>query len=252
MLSFQQEREIIEYSNRVFNYFNGKINRVVPAKLNIRNNLDKNILAQNVFNIINLYLYNIISYYKDINEIKLNIIITIVHELSHIEQDVDSLKYIRNDEYCRLIENQNNYNTYRYLYHNHVDISNSLNIILDLELGYIYNNYIYYSEYGQYQSIDLCNYYKKCIKLISVHNSDKNIQLQIDKIFNSDNISFVFNNLRLDLKQNGILNNNVNQFNNAIELCNNYNISADINIVFAHDTHFIICTIVKGYTFNIE
>ena len=251
-MDFILERQIVEYSIRVFNYFNGKVNQYIPAKLNIRTNFNKNVLGNNMFNNVNLYLWNIINYYNhDINEIKTNIIINIVHELCHIEQELDYIRYNIDNDYRQQKENENNFRTYKFIYKNIDQISNDLGVRFDIE--YIYDNYVYYSKYETNYMFSFEDYYKRCIKTIIHNDINDNAKEYIDNVIDEyENVVFELNGVKILLKYNGEVISNTTIFNKAIENYNNTNrSSSETEIYIEYGFACISTKLYLSYTFNI-
>jgi len=248
-MRFELERQLIDYTHMVFDYFNGKVNNI-PAKINIRNNKDKNILGNNMFNIVNLYLWNIIDNYWDEDSIKEHIIYNIVHELSHIGQDIDYYIYSIDNDYNKLKENENNYNTYKYLNDNINSISLDLGIVFNNTN--IHNNYIYFSKYSNYKRFALEEYYKHCIKTMLYNDTNKDISQEVDLAFKIDSLSFVINHVEFPIKKYNVINQDVNGFNNIIEAYNNTNTSISSTIITQNYATICINSIVYlHYNFNI-
>lgn len=100
----EMERELIEFTQKVFNYYNGKINKVNNhVELCFSDNSYTGLCAFGATNhsLVEVYLDEIISKRDfDIYEIHDEIIYTIIHELYHCDQSIDNDLVVKfNDKY---------------------------------------------------------------------------------------------------------------------------------------------------------
>lgn len=133
-------KEIIDFTNTVFNYYNGKIN-IVNSKavldINLIDNNDMvlgfsklpNIVSINIGAIINLCKSRGLNY-------KLSIIEIIIHELYHTDQIIDYSKYMNDIMYCTYIENACDLQTYIYMAGN----LNEISYLIGYDCNLYYNN----------------------------------------------------------------------------------------------------------------
>lgn len=120
--------EMLKYTTDIFNYLNGKVNTVVLASriefgVTTMFEVDKYsrvLLARNKVNVIIMYLSEILFYcdeqgMHDMNKVRAMLLHTVVHELSHCDQDIDYNMLASNDKYNEDIENSNDANSLLYI-----------------------------------------------------------------------------------------------------------------------------------------
>ena len=123
-----------EFINKVFNYYNGKINTIVPAKLIIKWNYMDNrtaIADTSSPNIIYVYpekCYNI----SDKSEYDFYVIIVeaIIHELFHVDQVIDRYRSNYDMDYRQQIETAVEYQVVSYIMNNKDEIFEQFGIDL--------------------------------------------------------------------------------------------------------------------------
>lgn len=97
------------FANRVFDYLNGRINKINPAAGLIIKEFNSIVAVMN-FAYITLYLSSIIKDNQTDDDIRMRIIATLSHELSHFDQDIDVKRYA--DDICYRMDTENQANRY--------------------------------------------------------------------------------------------------------------------------------------------
>lgn len=185
--------QIIEFSTKVFNYYNGYIN---PGALCI---LEFSPLEFNGFasyklpNIVTIYPYEILKEFKKQDHIKTTLIFSVIHELYHVLQNIYFHTYFTNENYRNHIEDINNYKVINYILNNKDDIEAIFSV--DLNIAYL-NNILY--GIGKIDNIDIqlesCKdkYSQLLLYFVSKATEDSEI---IDLIKLLDKISSVYINI---------------------------------------------------------
>ena len=91
MYIIEDRKEVEDFIHKVFNYYNGRINRIIPSFINIEWILDDlNTLGfTNVAGTVTIYPM-VFQYYSDSKiYFNLNIIMAIIHELHHVDQYIE-------------------------------------------------------------------------------------------------------------------------------------------------------------------
>lgn len=160
------QSEIIEYVNRIFNYYNGKINTVIRARLdiNLLGYISK--AGENISpNVVVIYPYAIKRYLYNMNRLndenlKYLILEVIIHELFHADQYIILSKYNTDEKYRKMIETTADAEVYKYLMNNADEVY--------LLSGSYYNRDITTIEpssyYGLFTKTTLKQHFIKCIR----------------------------------------------------------------------------------------
>lgn len=114
------------YATNIYNAVNGIINPTVRSMSLefITNENDKNNIGESIGNIVLINLPNIINFcdnqgLRDFDSVKGLTMNSVIHELSHIQQDIDFKKYNKDDSYRAFIELTNDGNTLSFIAHNY-------------------------------------------------------------------------------------------------------------------------------------
>lgn len=113
-------------ANNVFERMNGEINTTIQANQLVIEKLNPDVLGRNIFmgifiNLVDIYDIGCKTGMSD-EEMTGTIIYTILHELSHCDQEKDPLKALVNEDYKLYIEYTNNLNTLAFLNRNMKDM----------------------------------------------------------------------------------------------------------------------------------
>lgn len=127
------------FAREVFDFFNGKLNKVIRAHtLNVifKPNFNS-VLGCSLFGYVEINIGEHVEMgrlyddNKKDNSIKNNIIDTIIHELYHLDQEIDNIQYRSRDKYKYKIEVDNTFMGYMYILY-HIDlIQNRFNILIE-------------------------------------------------------------------------------------------------------------------------
>ena len=177
-----------------------------------------------------LYLWNIEEHCNnDITKIKQSIIFNIIHELSHIGQDIDYIQYNNDYRYRLAKENVNNLATYVYLYNNQSHIESNLNVILDstrIDKSYRYHLYIHKDSNEVYTKYSKRDYYKHCMKILLNDTRYPDMQMFIDTVFKCDEFYIIINDKFAIASLHKFDDINVSYIDEIIDKYNNHNMSA--------------------------
>ena len=129
-------KEIEDLIINVFNYFNGKINLFQRARLIInwceRPNDPRGGLTTNP-NCVTIFPATICRYSGNITNIKINIILIIIHELYHVDQCINFQRLEVDTEYRRVIESTVEVQSMTYLYNHFNEINNLFGVNMTLK-----------------------------------------------------------------------------------------------------------------------
>lgn len=114
------------FANNVFDKMNGEINTTISANQLVIEKLNPEVMGRNIFmgifiNLVDIYENGCKSGITD-EEMKGIIIFTILHELSHCDQEKDPLKALFDNDYKLYIEYTNNLNVLAFLNRNIKDM----------------------------------------------------------------------------------------------------------------------------------
>ena len=214
---------IIEFAHRVFDYYNGRIN-VFNNKAILYIDF-VNVWGSGVVgtsrnpNIVYLYPYVLERYVETAYDFWYNMIVTIIHELHHIDQDINYIRLSKDSKYKEYIEDSVDVSTYLYIANNRKEILEKFGLENEMEA----NEYIDMLE----QNFNMGYLYKRrnylthmvsmLRDLIYVDGDHPTIDKFI-KIFNDlDSKIYVhINNTEFILKD-GVYCMNVNQLNGIME-----------------------------------
>lgn len=109
------------YATNIYNGVNGKINPLIPAmSMQFVTTKNKNDLGQSIGNIVLINLPNIINFCEvknltSLDSIKGLVMNAVIHELSHLQQDIDYKRYTNEEDYKSIIEFSNDAYTLSYI-----------------------------------------------------------------------------------------------------------------------------------------
>ena len=194
--------EINEFIIKVFNYYNGKINVINRAVLDINwaNLYDSNTVGLSKLpNIVQINPNVIINHYDgDVEDIKLNILCTIIHELYHTDQLINYIFYTSDSNYARLIESACEIETNYYISSHTHEINNVFGLTIkydrdsnDAFLKYWYIPGVRYQRRYYHDHIfmnidDICDF--------SVEASENVYNQLLNSINDRDDILLIINN----------------------------------------------------------
>ena len=216
-LGLERYNEINAFVDKAFNYFNGRINIFHKAKLKIEwvNLYITNIGGKTVYpNIIYVYPNAVARYSRNDYELYLNLLLVIAHELYHIDQLYYTSKYITDNKYKQVIENNAEFYARQYICSHINEINNYFGINLVLNPNAINAYLMQYADgniYNRKRSLKEHLY----ILLDDIMRGDNKYTEYIniiDTFFNNDNsnISVSVNNQNFTIKD-------------GIRLCDIYN-----------------------------
>jgi len=133
-----------EFAVKAFNYLNTRVNRTRIPFFQLDTSPNNSSMGHVVNGVMTLNIHNILELAKnndkyDWPNIKGLIILTIVHELSHINQNIDYDRFSKDDTYHDKIEIENHYNALNFILNREEELHGvfgdySDDICLDLEL----------------------------------------------------------------------------------------------------------------------
>ena len=175
-------REIDDFIIKVFNYYNGKINVINKAVLDINWANMMTCDAGGYNKSPNITIINpsvIIRYYGDSeNRVKIAIVETIIHELYHCDQLINYRLYVSDINYNKFIEHACEVQTAIYIAGHVKEINNVFGLNIELS-GTAYNNCMTYWDLPgiKYQRRYYYDHIFMCI--YDICNMDKNIASRI-------------------------------------------------------------------------
>lgn len=147
----------------LFNYLNGRINKLNICRLNISYYSNCNYAQFQYPNIVTVFLGSIIDnyYFDDSGKSKRDwaltvLALTLAHELFHADQNVNAASYGRDIDYAKNVENAAEYNAEVFCMSHKQDFKKLLNF------NYCFSKKIV-SEFGRYDRIDSDHYYGNLI-----------------------------------------------------------------------------------------
>lgn len=133
-----------EFAIKVFNYLNTRVNRTKIPFFQLETAPNTNTVGHVVNGTMTLNIHNILELAKTFDKydwanIRGLILITIIHELSHINQNIDYNRFSKDEAYHQKIELENHYNALNFMLNREEELHNlfgdySDDICLDLEL----------------------------------------------------------------------------------------------------------------------
>lgn len=133
-----------EFAIRAFNYLNTRVNRTRIPFFQLETAPNATSVGHVINGTMTLNIHNILTLAKTFDKydwanIRGLILITIIHELSHINQNIDYDRFHKDDKYNRKIELENHYNALNFMLNREEELHSlfgdySDDICLDLEL----------------------------------------------------------------------------------------------------------------------
>lgn len=133
-----------EFAINAFNYLNTRVNRTRIPFFQLETAPNTNTVGHVVNGTMTLNIHNILELAKTFDKydwanIRGLILITIIHELSHINQNIDYNRFSKDEAYHQKIELENHYNALNFMLNREEELHNlfgdySDDICLDLEL----------------------------------------------------------------------------------------------------------------------
>ena len=174
---------ISTFITRVFNYYDGYINTFnTPAVLNIDYSLQYNShiggTSRNP-NVVTIYPYILERYSDSLNEFYYNLIVTIIHELYHVDQDINYIKMIFDPAYAKQIEYTVEAYTYLYIANHQHEIAQQFGYCDPREYS-VYSSFVEeHYETGQlYHRRDYYTHLISILRDIMYDDSDENIIIE--------------------------------------------------------------------------
>jgi len=198
--------EVEQFIHYIFNYYNGRINVYNKSKLEINWLRNKETLlgaySRNP-NTVVIYPKTLYRYTLDENSFKYAILMCIIHELYHQDQDIDYIRMINDIQYKQFIENAVETQTFLHIAYNVHNIQNTFGIISPIDPN-TYPDIL--NKMGAYNitAYHRCTYITHFISILKdiMHESDNNVINIIREAFiNIDSIiTIIFNDAKFILK----------------------------------------------------
>ena len=201
-LNYEEIKKLIE---GLFNKYNGLVNICVPARLEISpiRTLNNHRAGDTVYpNTVIIYSTNIINYSSSTEELITYIAETVIHELYHIDQLIDTTKINSDYAYNNSIESAVDFMTYTFITNNFNDITNTINSILGYNVIKANSILYYYTSFSKFNSTNNFYWYNRkniydhiiigfinmlgpaassmCAKLIECFETQKTVTLKIN------------------------------------------------------------------------
>ena len=153
IIDVESRKNIEEYINKIFNYYNGRINKVIPSSINIEWVLNDitTMAITNTSKTITIYPMVIANYSSDYNTFKVDIIMAIIHELHHVDQYIEYSQMHYREDFVKSVEIPVEFMTWCYIANHEYEISmlsggymynaNTLNYCINKYSKYNYNYY---------------------------------------------------------------------------------------------------------------
>lgn len=205
----------------IYDNLNGIVNKnILAQQLNFSYNEDTECrsLATQSFGSVVVNIPLISEEYGEMKFFNLcgELVYIMVHELSHIEQDINPIKYCNDAQYHLAIETANNANALSFIFNN-IDYLNS--IWPDIKFDHLQNTYLDLK--GFIKTYKRCSYYKYIENIFDgyLFAMGKNTNLKYSTI---DNIFVENYNKHIIVKQNGRTNITIiNDLNNLLDNSSN-------------------------------
>lgn len=270
----EKERELVEFSFKTFDYFNGRINIIndnVKLMINPYSNLspfkyDTGYLKGcNQIYYIKLNLYTLIEVYKEYEDfmdiMKLEIIFIIIHELYHADQQCNMSIYSTNSNYWNKIERDVVYMTYLYLIHHYEQIKKDLDFFI---CEYDINELYWSMEFNKkeeinnsYKRVNIVEYYIDLLNRLFVAKNIFTNELYYGEnfyiIFHHSNISDtddieVYNYKEIIIKQDYKFNTNFSDINEWMyNICYGSLKALELRYIFDEEDNSTIVFILYDY-----
>ena len=131
-----KRNEVEQFIHTVFDYYNGRINVYNRAKLEINWLMNHNSMvgaySRNP-NVVVIYPKAIYRYATNDNSFKYAMLMCIIHELYHQDQDIDYIRMVNDPQYKQYIENAVEVQTYLYIAYNVMNIERLFGVISPID-----------------------------------------------------------------------------------------------------------------------
>ena len=208
MYNIENREEINTFINNVFNYYNGRINRIIPSIIEINWCMLENSTNAGVTTtakIVRIFPMVIARCVRNKNQLKSMLLVTIIHELYHVDQYIVPSRLEYDQEYVKSIEFPVEFMTWCYILNHEYEISQfidfnfSIKGIMDFVNTYSSYPYRYhritYIDYLCCVIDDICRFFDD-----EFYNYIKSI---LYEAFNSDkDMKFIINNNSIFIKKN--------------------------------------------------
>ena len=181
-------KEVNDFIEKVFNYYNGKINILNPnviLEINWINGDCKLYGSLCTPGRIIIYIKSILNnpHIKNFTDIKIVVIETIIHELFHADQNINFEKYYYDNEYKNNIENAVQRQSYIYMASHIIEIKNIFDIDIDFKFTY---NLIYNYEYAPYIKFNDIDYIASLLEnILGIKTYNEIVNYISNRIINS-------------------------------------------------------------------
>lgn len=211
MYIINNRNEIDAFIRNVFNYYNGRINLINPAKLQIEWLQCNNVNTAGVSllpNIVEIYPNVMCRIVNNEEQLKRWIVMVVIHELYHTDQIIDTTLLMYDDKYEKYIENAVEVMTTIYIANHREEIYNNFGVLISNSNNLREYMYEYISGSGNYRRKNLVQHIFLCLSdTIRLENfindffdvyykyieSDRNILLFVSR----DKYIYIKNNTRL-------------------------------------------------------
>lgn len=230
------KKEIKIYSSFaevVYGYYNGKINGLKSHSFDIISEEPAyEIFGTNIFGHLEIILCGRDIMYNSENEIKCSIIVTVIHELFHVDQIINYSAYSNNKEYMNKIEVDATCMTYLYLLNNSKELREVFSVIpskrfIDSWEEYVMSHANYYERINSTYS-----YYSHRLSSLGIYSNtilellDRDLYVVMADKSDTDNGFWI--------KKNGVFNNDMSLFEKiSFDIYNKLNQGYHINFILS-------------------
>ena len=212
MYIIEDRKEVEDFIHKVFNYYNGRINRIIPSFINIEWAL-YDITTMGITytsKTVTIYPMVIAKYSKGNKHFKLNIIMSIIHELYHVNQYIEYSQMHYRKDFENSVEFPVEFMTWCYITNHEYEIAtlsggctyndNTLNSCISIYSAF---------KYGYYRIRSIDDYIFTVVDDILRSRSDYNAN-DFKPIFyeciNKQDVSLSINDNNIIVKSNGVYN----------------------------------------------
>lgn len=201
MIEFKPDEyaRITQFIQNVFNYYNGKINTVnYPARLIVdwaERRTDSRAGTTSNPDIVYIYPSVMARYVENAFQFYYIVITTIIHELYHVDQELDYMRIAFDDDYRTFIENATEFQALTYTFSHLHEINENFGLAIQYDRDIISKTLLRYSGSWYYRITYVTHilnilgeiYYdhEDCVKILSqvkyiLTHKNKNLIVRID------------------------------------------------------------------------
>lgn len=199
------------FVREAFDYLNGNINRNNPCRLYIdiydMDNYAEFRKPDRVYVKLGSIINNLYTYSDDVK--KSVILLCLAHELFHADQSASMIRYGVDASYMEIIEQQANYASEQFLYHNRQIIMNKFNIDVVKHISCSTK-----PPAIRFQGFNIEEYYINSILDVIIRNFSA--VKTFNTLFRFSTVTIVFDGVPIMLKENGVLLNAIAELNHIL------------------------------------